>query len=112
MPTEYITEAQMLRHVDGVKEDLSAEIDGVEAKVDDLKNLVIPLAESSKATAENTKAMRESLVELGEMNNRQNIDIARHSLEIETVKTNKAHITSLIIAVIGVIGVVITALLN
>lgn len=112
MPSDFVTEAQMLKHVDSVRDDLKDKIDIVDDKVDELKSLVLPLVESSKATAENTKAMRDSLSDLTDVNNSQNVTLARHSLEIETVKNNRSQITSVIVAILGVIGIIITAIIK
>ena len=54
-PKSYVTRLELERTQSNLKTELKKEINAVDDKVDGLKELVLPLVETSKQTAENTK---------------------------------------------------------
>lgn len=59
--TGYVTRLELVESQHRLKEDVTSRIDGVDDKVDNLRDMVLPLLETSKQTAENTRKMAESM---------------------------------------------------
>lgn len=54
-PQDYVTQLEFERKQNEMRQTLNKKITAVDDKVDNLRDIVLPMAESSKQTAENTK---------------------------------------------------------
>lgn len=60
-PQDYVTHLEFERKQNEMRQALNSKIAAVDDKVDDLKEIVLPMAESSKQTAENTKEIANTM---------------------------------------------------
>lgn len=108
----------MYKSQQALKDDLTEQINNVDDKVDNLRDMVLPLVESSKQTAENTRKIAESMdsftTEQRNTNGKLYSKLNDHDIELTQlgVKTRsqadirKANAT-IIVAIIGAVSVVI-----
>ena len=59
--TEYITRLELVESQYALKSEVTAAINAIDDKVDNLRDMVLPLLESSKQTAENTRKIAETM---------------------------------------------------
>lgn len=110
---------EIMGHVDSVK----SRVDDVDNKVDQLNDLVLPMVVSMRQTADNTKEMTESLKDFTksqrDTNDLLKEKIHEHDLSIEQFKSfsammsdKKKYNATIVVALIGVMGVLITSIFN
>lgn len=121
---------ELLANQKDVKEELSKRMDKGEStmdklgdKVDDLQVMVIPLLASMEATAKNTERLVVSFDEFAKSQNTKNDNLIskvnEHEVKIETVthivnavSDKKKYNAGIVVAAIGVIGLVVTGIFN
>lgn len=124
----FITHRELVRTQDELRKELSTKIEGtsrrlddVDDKVDHLRDLVLPLLETSKQTAENTRKMAESMDKFTESQRATNGRIYErlnvHDVSLEGLKhtagasaEKKKSNATIIVAVIGAVTTLITGL--
>lgn len=114
----FITHRELVRTQDALRSEMSGKIDSVDDKVDNLRDMVLPLLETSKQTAENTRKMAESMDRFTEGQRATNgklyeklngHDVSIEGLKltaganVEKKKSNALLIGTIITAVAGVI---------
>ena len=118
----FITYKDMAETQDALRKDLTTKIDAVDEKVDDLRDIVLPLIESSKQTAQNTRQIAQSIDRFTEEQRKTNEKVgdALHShdkrLDIVTQRTEayteqKKANTTVIVAIISAVSAVVTAII-
>lgn len=123
--TGYVTRLELVESQDKLKTDIMRQInkthddiDKVDDKVDQLRDIVLPLVESSKQTAENTKVIAASLTDfvktqqetntkLQEKQNNQELAIQGLHNVTGAISTKKKANAGIIIAVIGGISTIV-----
>lgn len=121
----FITHRELVRTQDELRKELSSKIEGtsrrlddVDDKVDHLRDLVLPLLETSKQTAENTRKMAESMDKFTESQRATNGRIYEklnvHDVSLEGLKhtaganaEKKRSNATIIVAVISTVGAII-----
>lgn len=121
----FITHRELTRTQDALRKELSDKIDGnnrrlddVDDKVDNLRDMVLPLLETSKQTAENTRKMAESMDRFTEgqraTNGRIYEKLNGHDVSLEGLKLTaganaekKRSNATIIVAVISTVGALI-----
>lgn len=121
--TGYVTRLELVQTQQDLKKEVNGKIETVDGKVDNLRDMVLPLVESNNQVAKNTERMANSLdaftTEQRKTNGSIYNKINSHeksitSLEIKTStqsEVRKANAT-VIVAVIGVVAVLITGIFN
>lgn len=124
----FITHRELMRTQKELRDEVSAKVDGtnrrlddVDDKVDHLRDLVLPLLETSKQTQENTRRMADSLDRFAEGQRATN-GIVRDKLGVHDVlferitvangaqtEVKKAHAT-IIVAIVGGVTTLIASL--
>lgn len=116
--TSYVTRLELIESQHRLKEDVTKRIDIVDEKVDNLRDVVLPLAESSKQTAENTGKMAASLEKFTEAQRGKNESIYEkingHDVEFARLnvltgaqsETKKANATVLVAVIGGVTAII------
>lgn len=116
--TRLVSELDMYKSQQALKQDLTVQINNVDDKVDNLRDMVLPLVESSKQTAENTRKIADSMDaftrEQRSTNGKLYTRLNDHDKELTYlgVKTKtqseikKANAT-IIVAIISIVGVVV-----
>ena len=119
--TGYVTRLELVETQLQLKDDVTKRIDDVDEKVDNLRDIVLPLVESSKQTAVNTGKMAVSMDRFTEAQRNTNGRIYEkmngHDVSLERLnvvtgaqsESKKANATVLV-AVIGGVGAIITGL--
>lgn len=124
----FITHRELVRTQDELRKELVGKIEGsnrrlddVDDKVDHLRDLVLPLLETSKQTAENTRKMAESMDKFTEgqraTNGRVYDKLSAHDVLLERINVSsganaevkKANAT-VIVAIIGGVTTLIASL--
>ncbi|HAB8730465.1 TPA_asm: hypothetical protein GYS69_14340 [Listeria monocytogenes] len=89
---DYVSRAELFKHGNDIKKEMSSKVDKVESKVDkiseevvELKVLVIPMVTSAKETAKNTQKMADTLERYTRSTTKQ---LHEHDLEIAHVKNS------------------------
>lgn len=114
----FITHRELVRTQDALRSEMSSKIDGVDDKVDNLRDMVLPLLETSKQTAENTRKMAESMDRFTEgqraTNGRIYEKLNGHDVSLEGLKLTaganaekKRSNATIIVAVISTVGALI-----
>ncbi|MET3658546.1 hypothetical protein [Sporosarcina psychrophila] len=117
----YVTRLELIESQHRLKEDVSKRIDVVDEKVDTLRDLVLPMGESLKQTAENTRKMAESMDRFTEAQrgtngriyekmNGHDVEFARLNVIAGSQTENKKTNAKVLVAVIGGIVTIITGL--
>lgn len=117
----FVTRLELIESQHRLKEDVSKRIDVVDEKVDTLRDLVLPMGESLKQTAENTRKMAESMDRFTEAQrgtngriyekmNGHDVEFARLNAINGAKSENKKANATVIVAVIGGIAAVIGGL--
>jgi len=117
----YVTRLELIESQHRLKEDVSKRIDVVDEKVDTLRDLVLPMGESLKQTAENTRKMAESMDRFTEAQrgtngriyekmNGHDVEFARLNVIADAQTENKKTNAKVLVAVIGGIVTIITGL--
>lgn len=127
--TGYVTQLELLERQQELKSDLMRHIgktndnvEKVDEKVDDLRDIVLPLVKSSEQTAENTKNMATSLdkfveaqratnSKLYEKQNTHDVAIERLTLVTGEISTKKKLNAGIIVATITGITTVVAAII-
>jgi len=114
----FVTRLELIESQHRLKEDVTKRIDVVDEKVDNLRDVVLPLVESSKQTAENTRKIAESMDRFTEAqrgtNDRVNEKINGHSISLERLNVvtgaqsehKKANATVLVAVIGGVVAII------
>lgn len=117
----YVTKLELIETQQDLKSDVTKRIQEVDDKVDNLRDIVLPLVESSKQTAENTKRIAEGLDKFTEAQRNTNGSLYKrlnnHDVALEGVQTRlgadadtkKANAT-VIVSVLSVVGIIIGGL--
>lgn len=117
----HVTRLELIESQQRLKDDVTKRIEGVDDKVDNLRDMVLPLLETSKQTADNTRKMAESMDRFTEgqraTNGRIYEKMNGQDVVIEGLKhtsgarseVKKANAT-IIVAVIGGVAAIITGL--
>lgn len=119
----FITYKDMAETQDALRRDLTARIDGVDEKVDDLRDLVLPLIESSKQTAENTRQIASSIEKFTDAQRKTNEEVGNalhaHDKRLDVVQKvteayseQKKSNTAVIVAIISALTAVVTAIIT
>lgn len=124
----FITHRELVRTQDELRKELAAKVEGtnrriedVDDKVDNLRDLVLPLLETSKQTAENTRKMADSMDKFTEgqraTNGRIYEKLNVHDIEFTRInvssgaQTEKKKVNgTIIVAVIGAVTTLIASL--
>lgn len=120
---KYITELDLVKAQQELERKFERKVDSVDRKVDTLNNIILPLVESSKQTAENTDRIANNLDDF--MKDQRNINNDFHSklhgqelkisrLDLDRdakVEENKNKAT-IMVAVITALGGLILGLIN
>lgn len=117
----YVTRLELVEAQGRLKDDVTKRIDIVDEKVDNLRDVVLPLAESSKQTAENTRKIAESMDKFTDAQRGKNEVIYEklngHDVELARVNAlngakseEKKASATVLVAVIGGVVAVITGL--
>lgn len=127
-PKSYVTHLELERSQNKIKTDLKKEITIVDDKVDGLKELVLPLVQTSQQTAENTKqiadTMRSFTDEQRQTNGKFHDKLHTHDVKfalidgnfeavgmrIDAAKDNKTNNAKVITGVISAVAVIIAAI--
>lgn len=121
--TRLVTKLELVKSQQALKDEMTGEIKKVDDKVDDLQRMVLPLIESSKQTAENTREMSENMKSFTNEQRKTNSHMWKklneHDVSLAEVgvasksrsETWKAN-AQIIVAVIGIIGLIITGIFN
>lgn len=127
-PKSYVTRLELERTQSKLKSELKQEINAVDDKVDGVKELVLPLVETSKQTAENTKKIAETMKVFTDEQRQTNgkfydkfhahdlqfsvIDGTFNAvgLQIDAAREDKTNNTKLILGVISALSVIITSI--
>lgn len=114
----FITHRELVRTQDALRSEMSSKIDGVDDKVDNLRDMVLPLLETSKQTAENTRKMADSMDKFTEgqraTNGRIYEKLNVHDVSLEGLRLTagasaekKKSNATIIVAVISTVGALI-----
>lgn len=114
----YVTRVELLESKNKLRKELNRSIDDVNKKVTVLNDIVLPLAESSKQTAINTDRMANSMDEFTREQRKTNGDfydklhehdntISNLGLRTELRVEDKKEIVKIIVAGIGLVGIII-----
>lgn len=114
----FITHRELVRTQDALRSEMSSKIDGVDDKVDNLRDMVLPLLETSKQTAENTRKMADSMDKFTEgqraTNGRIYEKLNGHDVSLEGLRLTagasaekKKSNATIIVAVISTVGALI-----
>lgn len=127
-PKSYVTQLELERSQNKIKSDLKKEITIVDDKVDGLKELVLPLVQTSQQTAENTKQIADTMRSFTDEQRRTNgkfhdkfhahdvkfalIDgnFEAVGMRIDAAKENKTNNAKVITGVISAVAVIIGAI--
>lgn len=120
--------SDLKREIRLVDENLNAKISGVDDKVDGLKEIVLPMAESSKQTADNTKKTAELMERFTDEQRRTNgkfhdkfhnhdlkfsgieNEFAAVGVKLDARSEAKKHNVTLWTAIIGILGLVVSGI--
>ena len=117
----FITHRELTRTQKELRDELASKIEGtsrridtVDDKVDNLRDLVLPLLESSKQTAENTRKMSEGFEKFAD---RTNDRLSGHDVSLEGLKHTATGATeqkkirgTIVVAIIGGVTTLIATL--
>lgn len=114
----FITHRELVRTQDALRSEMSGKIDSVDDKVDNLRDMVLPLLETSKQTAENTRKMADSMDKFTEgqraTNGRIYEKLNGHDVSLEGLRLTagasaekKKSNATIIVAVISTVGALI-----
>lgn len=118
------TKDELMEHIErGEKQvdKLDQKVNSIDERVGQLNNLVLPLTVSMRQTAENTKEISESLKEFTRNQSTTNTTLSdrinQHTVDIEGIKSvtstigeKKKYNATVIVALIGFMGVFVTGL--
>lgn len=118
---DFVTKAELLEAKFDVKEEISKDVKEVDAKVDSLSQVVLPLVESSKQTASNTDRIANTMDEFTKEQRRTNGDfydrlhvheksLGELGVRHELSTSDKKELVKIIVAGIGFIGVVVSGI--
>lgn len=114
----YVTRLELIETQHRLKEDVTKRIDVVDEKVDNLRDVVLPLAESSKQTAANTGKMADTMEKFTEAqretNGRLNEKLSSHDVEFARLSViagaksedKKANATIIVAVIAGFAAIV------
>jgi len=119
----YVTKLELFESQQRLEKGVNKKIDAVDDKVDNLRDMVLPLVESSKQTAKNTERMVDSLdaftKEQRKTNGKIYTQLNDHEKTLAVLgekteaKMEETHANAkVIVAVIGIIGIVVTGIFN
>lgn len=123
--TDFVTKLEFIKATNTMRDELKSEIGSVDDKVDNLRDIVLPMVQSSKQTAENTKKISEllerSTEEQRQTNGKFYSKFNEHDVSFEAIKgqfdavgiklnakteekkLNAGLLTTIIVAIAGII---------
>lgn len=123
---EYVTPLELERSHNQLRSDLNKKIGVVDDKVDNLRDIVLPMVRSSEQTAENTKKMAESMERFTEAQRQTNgkfyQKLGEHDITFKSIEgqfsevgiklqyraEDKSNNAKIWVAIIGLVGIAIT----
>src|SRR5699024_6275589 len=120
---KYVTKYELLQTQQHIEDKLYTKINNVDEKVDTLNDIVLPLVESSKQTADNTKQIATSLTEFTQEQRRTNgkfydrlheqeLSINELGQKTKSQTEEKKANATVTVAVIGAVGIVISGIFS
>ena len=121
--TRLVTQLELVKSQQRLKDEMTGEIKQVDDKVDDLRSIVLPLVETSKQTADNTKNISDAINDFTKEQRKTNsnmwnklndhdVSLAEIGVSSKTKSDTWKANAQIIVAVIGIIGLIITGIFN
>lgn len=121
--TRLVTQLELVKSQQRLKDEMTGEIKQVDDKVDDLRSIVLPLVETSKQTADNTKNISDAINDFTKEQRKTNsnmwkklndhdVSLAEIGITSKTKSDTWKANAQIIVAVIGIIGLIITGIFN
>ena len=121
--TRIVTQLELVKSQQRLKDEMTGEIKQVDDKVDDLRSIVLPLVETSKQTADNTKNISDAINDFTKEQRKTNsnmwnklndhdVSLAEIGITSKTKSDTWKANAQIIVAVIGIIGLIITGIFN
>lgn len=121
--TRLVTRLELVESQHELKKEMNGKIESVDGKVDNLRDMVLPLIESNKHIERNTERTADIMEKFTDEQRKTN-DTINKKLNSHEVSLTKLGVTSksrsetwkanaqIIVAVIGILGLIITGIFN